>query len=856
MCYYGLRMIQSLKRLFGDEHTSVLKKLQPIVDKVNQLEETTSSLSDDALREKTQEFKDRLSAGETLDDILPEAFAVVREASKRTLGQRHFDVQLLGGVVLHRGDIAEMRTGEGKTLVATLPAYLNALTGKGVHVITVNDYLSRRDGVWMGQVYAFLGLRVGVINHDQSFLYDREHTSDTKDDVVRDELGSFKVVHEFLRPCTRREAYQADITYGTNNEFGFDYLRDNIEYESAQLRQRGHHFVIVDEIDSILIDEARTPLIISAPTVESENFYVLFADIATRLTKETDYTVDEKHKSISLTDEGIEKAEKILGVDNIYTDKGIKYVHHLETAVRAKALFEKDKEYVVKDDQVIIVDEFTGRLQPGRRWSEGLHQAIEAKEGVTIQRESRTFASVTFQNYFRLYDKLSGMTGTALTSSEEFYKVYGLTVTPIPTNVTPQRIDCDDLIFQTERGKFEAIARRVKELNEKGQPILIGTVSIEKSELLAAHLKKAGVSHQVLNAKRHEQEGEVIAQAGKKGNVTIATNMAGRGVDIKLGGNPGSDELYEEVKSLGGLFVLGTERHEARRIDNQLRGRAGRQGDPGETQFFVSLEDTLMRVFASDMIKRMMGRFGIPEDQPIENKMITRSLESAQTKIEGFHFDARKHVLQYDDVLNQQRKTVYDRRYRILTGSPEDVEDILSEVVGDDPELEKTLDNKKEALGKDIFIQNIRRMLLQVIDMLWVEHIEMMDYMRSSVNLRAYGQRDPLVEYKKEGLRMFQEMEDSYAYQVRELLPKMDEGGFKTEKRETTEVHESGRLIDQVQKESPRTAPSSHSSIEKKEKIGRNDIVVITNGEETKEIKYKKAEPLLEEGSWKIVEKK
>ncbi len=837
-----------LKKLFTvDEHKKELKKLSPIVEKINGLEESFSVLSDSDLKNKTEEFKKRLMEGESLDDILPEAFAAVREAAKRTLDQRHFDVQLLGGITLHKGNISEMRTGEGKTLVATLPAYLNALSGLGVHVVTVNDYLSRRDGVWMGQIYTFLGLSVGVINQESSFLYDKTITQDTKEDEERDELGSFKVVHEFLRPSTRRESYEADITYGTNNEFGFDYLRDNIEYETSSLRQRGHNFVVVDEIDSILIDEARTPLIISAPTADPENLYAMFAGIVANLKIEEDFVVDEKQKAISLTDTGIEKTEKILGIDNIYTDKGVKYVHHLETAVRAKALFDKDKEYVVKDDEVVIVDEFTGRLQPGRRWSEGLHQAIEAKEGVSVQKESRTFASITYQNYFRLYNKLAGMTGTALTSSEEFYKVYGLTVVSIPTNVDPKRLDQEDLIYQSEVGKFKAIAKKVKELNKEGQPVLIGTVSIEKNELLSSFLKKEGVQHKTLNAKNHENEGEIIAQSGSKGNVTIATNMAGRGVDIKLGGNPGGEEEYEEVKKLGGLFVLGTERHEARRIDNQLRGRSGRQGDPGETQFFVSLEDSLMRVFASDMIKRMMGRFGIPEDQPIENKMITRSLESAQTKIEGFHFDSRKHVLQYDDILNQQRTIIYKRRRGILQGEKNDVLLAIDSVIGGDTHLLKTVGDKKELLGEDEFVSTVRRMLLQTIDMLWVEHLEMMDYMRSSVNLRAYGQRDPLVEYKKEGLRMFKEMEESYKHQIRSVLPNIGVNAFVKEEQKMKEVHDSAKLISSnVQKNGP-TDPLKNTN-----KIGRNDMVTITDGKDTKEMKYKKAQHLIESGEWSI----
>ncbi len=594
-------MFESMKKIFGDHSGKTLKSFAPLVEKINALEPKIQALSDEDLRAQTALFRGRLEKGESLDALLPEAFAVARESAKRTLGQRHFDVQLLGGIVMHHGKIAEMRTGEGKTLVATLPAYLNTLSGKGVHVVTVNDYLSRRDAVWMGQIYSALGLSVGVINHDASYLYDPNHRELEKE---REEQGGFKVIHEFLRPCSRHDAYVADITYGTNSEFGFDYLRDNIEYETGALRQREHNFAIVDEIDSILIDEARTPLIISAPTVDSEDLYVTFAKIAQEMKPEQDYVVDEKMKAITLTDDGITKAEKKLGVENIYTEKGIKFVHHLETAVRAKAIFELDKDYVVKDGEVIIVDEFTGRLQPGRRWSEGLHQAVEAKEGVLIQKESRTFASITYQNYFRLYKKLAGMTGTAETSSEEFFKVYGLDTIVIPTNRPMARADQNDQIFQTEMGKFKTIAKTIKEISKKGQPVLVGTVSIEKNELLSKFLRTEGVSHEILNAKNHEREGEIIAQAGKKGAVTIATNMAGRGVDIKLGGALASSEASEEVRKLGGLFVLGTERHEARRIDNQLRGRSGRQGDPGQTQFFVSMEDNLMRVFASDTVKK------------------------------------------------------------------------------------------------------------------------------------------------------------------------------------------------------------------------------------------------------------
>jgi len=830
------------KRILGDENTAALKRAESIVVPTNTLEDATQALSDVELRAKTDEFKARLQSGETLNELAPDAFAVVREASRRTLGQRHFDVQLIGGKILHNGDIAEMRTGEGKTLVATLPAYLNALTGKGVHVVTVNDYLSRRDAVWMGQIHHALGLSVGVLNHESSYLYDPAHVSPevlVEEDTERDKTGGFRVLHDFLRPCTRAESYAADITYGTNNEFGFDYLRDNLEYEPEKLRQRGYHYAIVDEIDSILIDEARTPLIISAPVSDAENLYERFVAIARTLERDTDYEVDEKRKAISLTDAGIEKAQAALGIENIYTDAGIKYVHHLETAVRAKALFQRDKEYVVKNDEVIIVDEFTGRLQPGRRWSDGLHQAIEAKEGVRIQQESRTFASITFQNYFRLYEKLSGMTGTALTSSEEFYKVYGLNTVAVPTNKPSIRIDHEDFILQTEEGKMKAIARVVKKLHEKGQPTLIGTVSVEKNELLSAHFKQEGIPHEVLNAKNHEREGEIIAQAGRKGGVTIATNMAGRGVDIKLGGNPATEEEYEEVKQLGGLFVLGTERHEARRIDNQLRGRSARQGDPGGTQFFVSLEDSLMRIFASDVIKRVMGTFKIPEDEPIYNKMITRSLEKAQTRIEEFNFDARKQVLAYDDILNIQRKSIYTRRQALLKGGPEAVDAELARVAKDDEGLSKVIAKKKEELS-DSFYVVVRRLLLQSIDFLWVEHLESMEYLRSSVNLRAYGQRDPLVEYKKEGLRLFQSLEVSYATQVAQILPNL--AARVEAPREQRAVFNAARSI---------TAGASTSS--PKKEYGRNVHVVITNGKEQKEMKYKKAKSLLATGQWRII---
>ena len=755
-------------KVFGDESSKFVKNTEEIVAKIGSLEGEMALLTDADFPNKTKELKTRLADGETLEDILPDAFALVREAAKRNLKERHYDVQLVGGLALHKGKISEMKTGEGKTLVATLPLYLNALEEKGAHLITVNDYLARRDAVLMGQVYNFLGLSVGVINSTNvSYLYDPSHKDEDKE---RDTVGEYKIIYDYLKPCTRKEAYAADITYGTNHEYGFDYLRDNLATSMDGVMQRGHHFAIVDEGDSILIDEARTPLIISSASADSEDFYTKFYQIARQLKKETDYTVDEKLRAIAMTDEGINKAESLLGIENIYTEKGIKYVHHLETAVKAQAIFERDKDYVVKDGEVVIVDPFTGRLQPGRRWSEGIHQAIEAKEGVKIEQETRSSGSITFQNYFRFYKKLSGMTGTAETSAEEFLKVYGLDVIVIPTNRPVVRDDHPDLIFQSEKGKFQAIAKKIKEFNDKGQPVLVGTISIEKNELLSVYLKQEGVPHTILNAKNHEREGEIIAQAGKRGAVTIATNMAGRGIDIKLGGNPIVKEEYEFVKSVGGLFVLGTERHEARRIDNQLRGRSGRQGDPGETQFYVSLEDDLMRVFGSEKIKTMMGRFGIPEDQPIENRFIGKSLENAQAKIEGFHFDSRKNTLEYDDVMNHQRKIIYERRNKMLAADKEGIEELIQKITEGREGGEEIVKEKRAKLGEEAFLETVRRIALYSNDALWMEHLEAMDYLRSSVNLRAYGQREPIVEYKKDGLMMFKEMEISFEEQVFSLI--------------------------------------------------------------------------------------
>jgi preprotein translocase subunit SecA len=833
-----------ISKLFPDESTKTIKKLAPIVDQVFAFEDELKSLSDEELKTRSLLLKDRvmkelegysgLSLKEkeyqVLESVLPEAFALVRESGRRTLHMMHYRVQVIGGILLHRGHIAEMRTGEGKTLVATLPAYLNALTGRGVHIVTVNDYLSRRDAVWMGQVYDALGLSISVINHQSSYLYDRAHVS-KEDDGERDEVGSYKVVHEYLRACNRQDAYRADITYGTNNEFGFDYLRDNIGYNKDLITQPIHHYAIVDEIDSILIDEARTPLIISAPSEESSEMYKRFALIADSLIEGDDYTVDEKQRAIALTEAGITKGEQALNIDNMYSIENMKYVHHLETAVKAKALFLREREYVVRDNEVIIVDEFTGRMQPGRRWSDGIHQAVEAKENVKIEQESRTLASITFQNYFRFYDKLAGMTGTAETSKEEFYKVYGLIVTPIPTHNEIRRKDHPDLIFQTEKGKWKALAKRIKELHEKGQPVLIGTISIEKNEAISEYLKREHVPHAVLNAKNHEKEGEIIAEAGKRGSVTIATNMAGRGVDIKLGGPNATDAEREEVLALGGLFVIGTERHEARRIDNQLRGRSGRQGDVGETQFYVSLEDDLMRVFGSQNIKNMMGRFGIPEDEPIESRIVSRALEGAQEKIEGYHFDTRKHTLQYDDVLNQQRTSIYTKRRSILFEDEAFVQEVLTMLYHAKEGLQAHVEEKEKTYGKDVLHHIFRIMMLQVIDTLWMDHLDAMEHLRSSVNLRAYGQRDPLVEYKKEGLRMFRALEATLLRELTVFLENID--GFFAQQEATRRAQESFvKVIPEVDGGSKNQEAGTVSR--EGEKYGRNDKCPCGSGKKVK----------------------
>jgi len=757
----------------GNTTAAFLRKARKIGEKVNSYEPTMQALTSLEIIEKTAELRARFEAGETLDQLLPEAFALCREASFRSMGMRHFDVQIIGGYALHTGSIAEMRTGEGKTLVATLPAYLNALSGKGVHIVTVNDYLARRDCQWMGPIFSALGVSVGVVNDNfKSFEFDPNH-QELEGDLK--EKGDYKIFEPFLRPISKREAYGCDITYGTNSQFGFDYLRDNTVHFPTQLVQRGHEYAIVDEVDSILIDEARVPLILSTMSDEASVIYRKFAILATTLHKDTDYTVDEKHHAIQLTNEGLDKAERELGVDNIYTPHNVRLAHHLENAVRAQALYLRDREYLVRNGEVMIVDQFTGRVQEGRRWSDGLHQAIEAKEHVEVKQETRTLASITYQNYFKFYKKLSGMTGTGKTSEEEFFKVYNLDVHPIPTNRPMKRIDNVDLIFVNEEAKWRAIAEKVKELNQKGQPVLIGTVSVEKNELLSLFLTQQGIKHTLLNAKNHENEGQVIAEGGHRGAVTVATNMAGRGIDIKLGGADASREASDEVRELGGLFVIATERHEARRIDNQLRGRSGRQGDPGETQFYVSLDDHLMRVFGSDKVKTLMAKLKIPEDTPIQHRMISRNLEKAQEKIEGFNFDARKHVLSYDDVLAKHRKVIYNRRGKILMRDSEYINQLWNtEVVARAGESLGVITEKRSELEDEMFTELFARISLQSLDRLWMEHLEIMDQARRGVGLRAYGQREPLVEYAKEALRLYRELEGVFYADVVKFFANVD----------------------------------------------------------------------------------
>lgn len=783
-------MNRILKKVLGDPQAKTLKRLKKRVRLINDLAPKYEKMSDKELQKQTEVLRGRLKK-QSLDAILPDAFAVVREAASRTIGQRHYDVQLIGGMVLHEGRIAEMKTGEGKTLVATAPLYLNAIEGKGAHLITVNDYLAQLHAGWMGQVYGFLGLTTSVIMADHSYIFDANFTSEVHDD------DRFK----HLKPCTRQEAYAADITYGTNNEYGFDYLRDNMVRETEQLRQRDLNYAIVDEVDSILIDEARTPLIISAPSVTPGNAYAQFARTVRQL-KPTDYEVDEKRKTVILTDKGVDRIEKILGIENIYASENIRTIYHLEQSLRAQTLFKKDKDYVVTNDgEIVIVDEFTGRLLAGRRYNEGLHQAIEAKEGVEVQQESMTLATISFQNYFRLYDKLSGMTGTAMTESEEFHQIYKLDVVEIPSNRKVVRQDRPDRIYRNEKAKFEAIVANVKELYEKGQPVLIGTASIEKNERLGGLLHKAGIPHQVLNAKNNEREAKTIAKAGEKHAVTLATNIAGRGTDIVLG---------EGVKELGGLYVVGSERHESRRIDNQLRGRAGRQGDPGVSQFYVSTEDDLMRIFGGDRISSVMNRLKVDDDVPIENRMISRSLENAQKKVEGFHFDQRKNVVQYDDVMNRHRRATYAMRKEVLRtddiskrvrayieeevkalATPErrvseDFEPMVRELLPlDESALDRVFASeptavanvlKTEALelykgreaafATEIMRKVERDIYLQILDNLWMQHLENMDHLREGIHWMSVGQRDPLVEYRRRGQLIFEQMQNDLRHEV------------------------------------------------------------------------------------------
>ena len=824
-------MSKILDRIMRAGEGKILRDLGKLVDQVNSFEANISSLSDQDLRAKTDEFKKRLEADETLDDLLPEAFAVVREAAKRTLGQRHYDVQLMGGAALHLGNIAEMRTGEGKTLVATLPCYLNALAGKGVHVVTVNDYLAERDSEWMGRIHRFLGLSVGVIINS-------------------------------MTPAERREAYHCDITYGTNNEFGFDYLRDNMAWTLDDCVQREHHFAVVDEVDSILIDEARTPLIISGPADKATKWYVEFANIATKLSRDTHYEVDEKKKTIGILEDGVSKVEELLGIENLYEAANTTLIGYLNNSVRAKELFKRDKDYVVMNGELLIVDEHTGRMLSGRRYSEGLHQALEAKERIEIKDENQTLATITLQNYFRLYEKISGMTGTAMTEASEFHQIYKLGVVPIPTNRIMQRIDQADLVYKSEAGKFNAVVTDIAERYRKGQPVLVGTVSVEKSEELSSLLKRSGVPHEVLNAKHHEREASIIARAGVRGAVTVATNMAGRGTDIMLGGNPefmADFELqrrgispvdnaaeyeaawpaeiekqkaaiakdHEEVISLGGLYVLGTERHESRRIDNQLRGRSGRQGDPGESRFYLSLQDELMRRFNSAMVERFLAAAGLPEDEPIEFKMVSNAIRSAQTQVEAQNFEIRKNVLKYDDVMNRQREVIYGERRLVLEG--EDIgtqvgdfvsetitayvraataegfsedwnladlwsalkliypisftaEELLTEIGGigalDAEFLEaKILEDavsayaeRERQLSPEILRELERKVLLSVLDRRWREHLYEMDYLQEGIGLRAMAQRDPLVEYQREGYELFSAMMDAIKEELASLV--------------------------------------------------------------------------------------
>ena len=899
-------LTQILNFIFGSKNDREIKGLMPIVQRINGLESDLIPLSDHALADKTQTFRKRVAGGETLDDILPEAFAVCREMSRRKLNMRHFDVQLIGGMILHKGRISEMKTGEGKTLVATLPIYLNALEGKGVHLVTVNDYLAKRDAQWMGQLYHALGLSTGVIQHDASFIYDPAYDAADK-----------RLQH--LRPCTRYEAYRADITYGTNNEYGFDYLRDNLVVTALdQCVQRDLNFAIVDEVDSILIDEARTPLIISGPTDQSTDLYYRINAIIPQLKPEHDYTIEEKTKTAALTEEGNVRVEKLLGVDNLYDPDNMDLVHHVVKALQAYALYKRDVDYVVKDGEVIIVDEFTGRLMPGRRWSDGLHQAVEAKEGVKIANENQTLASVTFQNYFRMYKKLGGMTGTADTEAAEFAKIYNLDVNVVPTNRKMIRLDYADVVYRTEKEKFAAIVEEIKDCHQRGQPVLVGTISIEKSEKIAGMLSRNGIKHNVLNAKQHEREAEIVAQAGRKGAVTIATNMAGRGTDILLGGNadfmfkqvlyreeqlPEERKLavYEEIRAdceknkqevvaLGGLHILGTERHESRRIDNQLRGRAGRQGDPGSSRFYLSLEDDLMRIFASERVSQLMLKLGMEEGIPIEHGMVTRAIANAQKKVEAHNFEIRKQLLEYDDVMNKQREVIYQHRRAVLAG--ENLSDDLREMMGTLVESALTVycpaeqypeewdmkglaemmqgqfglditqgkqeggeslrdvgrdalledlkaqvrdayDRKEKELGPELMRFLEKNFMLQVIDHHWKDHLLGMDHLRDGIGLRGYGQKDPLIEYKREGYDLFAGMMERIKSDTIErlfLVQAVREGERSAPPPPVLSRPQPKLTLNRG--EEPVSAPTVHRT---DDKVGRNDPCPCGSGK-----KYKK----------------
>ena len=838
-------MFGILKRFLGDNNDKEVKRLRAKVDEINGFEEGLKNLSDSSLARCTDKFRDRLAEGETLDDILPEAFAVVREASRRILGMRHFDVQMMGGICLHEGKIAEMRTGEGKTLVATLPTYLNALTGKGVHIVTVNDYLAKRDSIEMGRLYNFLGLSVGLVRHDMDFP-------------------------------ERKYAYSCDITFGTNNEFGFDYLRDNMVVDMKQMVQRELNYAIVDEVDSILVDEARTPLIISGPGTKPTETYVRMAKAVNVLQEGVDYTVDEKAKTVAPADTAIPKIEKALGIKNMYDPENMEMSHCFMAALRAKALMKRDRDYVVKDGEIIIVDEFTGRLMQGRRYSDGLHQAIEAKEGLEVQRESQTLASITFQNYFRMYNKLSGMTGTAKTEEDEFLKIYKLPVIVIPTNRPIARIDHPDVIYKTKRAKYKAVANDVEAIHQKGQPVLIGTTSITQSEELSRILSQRNIPHNVLNAKFHEQEAEIIADAGQKSAVTIATNMAGRGTDIKLG---------EGVPELGGLFIVGTERHESRRIDNQLRGRAGRQGDPGESRFYLPLEDDLLRLFGSDNIAHIMDRLGMGEDDPIEHKLITRSIENAQKKVEGRNFDMRKHVLEYDDVMNQQREVIYGERRKVLLGDNlrehilgmlggiieaqmnqyaneklypeewslenlitdaegiyapkgrmklEELEDMSRDELQDflNQVAEESYTQREQLFGEDNMRELEKIIMLRVVDNRWMEHLDRMDMLREGIGLLAYGQRQPLVEYKIRGHEMFNQMIASIQNDIASLIFRVNI--ITREQQEAMERENQQRMAAAKANHGDDFQENVKQPVKNGEKIGRNDPCPCGSGKKYK----------------------